>query len=907
MGKTNFYGFVRAAVLASLILPFTGVYAADAARFDLTGPKVEVKVTRGGSVLPIAQVPNLQPGDKLWVHPAFPTTQSVHLLVIVSFLRGTTNPPPDEWFTKIESWDKKVKREGVYVTVPKEAQQALIFIAPETGGDFSTLKSAVRGRPGIFVRAAADLNEASFEQSRIEHYLDAMRTINNNDPKAIAEHSEKLASTLNLKPNKDCFKQPVDQQVSCLRQSGNQTLLQDGHGETIAAQLSSGASSDFINAASNTRLAGAGMYSAYVGAVVDLVRLMSGLHTAQYQYIPSIAFPEDKTLNLRLNAPPSFHNPKSVIVVGLPAIQNATPPPLRPRDPNQVSCLLQPHMVLRLEGAPLVYATGFAHDLVLHLNRTAEPTDLPMKPDAFEGGLAVVNDNPRKPLHEIAIQNPNTAPHPDTPKASPTDLTVTGEVRGYWGFDTFNGPTVTVQQIPGKGWKLVGDTQLFAGKENHIHLQGEGTSCIQSITLQSAKGRGRHVDISFKPAPASAEGAEAPKDTLELKVPLQKVDPGGYELTIKQFGSNSADTIPLTAYTSAVRLDNIQIHTGDTQALLEGNAVGDVVSVELAGQTLTPTGSTDGKAIQLIAKNPVRPNPDAQAKAKLKDGRIVDVDVTVVAARPGLKLLSMKPSIDATQGALAIDLTGKDQIPVSGKLVFVVQTEKEFPRSQKLEIATADGSLHTLLSLADASLILQDTHTAIATLVPLKVFGPSAFGKLEVRPIAEDGTTGNWTPLGTLVRTPAISDIQCDRGASTCTLSGSNLFLLDSVGTSPDFATSKAVPSGFADNTLEVPASTDGKLYLKLRDDPSAAAVVIVPNWKPQTRKAVKSPADKPTSEPATAAPSTEPATAGISQPGANSAPPAAETAPGNSGSTPATRPTPAQTPSTTQNETPQQ
>lgn len=908
MRKTISCGFAPAILLASLFASTAPLTAADGARFDLTGPKIEVKVTRGGSVLPIAQVPNLMPGDKLWVHPDFPSTQSVHLLVIVTFLRGTTNPPPDEWFTKIESWNRKVKQEGVYITVPAEAQQAIIFIAPETGGDFSTLKSAVRGRPGVFVRAAADLNEASFEQSRIEHYLHAIRATDGSDPKVIAEHSEKLASTLNLKPNKDCLKQPVDLQVNCLRQTGQESLLNDGHGQTIAATVANGPSSDFINAASVTPVAGAGLYSAYVGAVVDLVRLMSGLHTAQYQYIPAISFPQEQTMNLRLNAPPSFHNPKSVIVIGLPAVQKAIAPPLRPRDPNQISCLLQPHMVLRLEGAPLVYATGFAHDLVLHLNRSKGQTDFPMKPDAFEGGLVIVDETPRKPLNEITIKNTGNPPlAADAPKSKPTDLIVTGVVRGYWGFDTFEGPTVTVQQVPGKGWKLVGNTQLFAGKENHIHLKGEGTGCIQSIALQPANGKGRDLKIDFKPAPPPTEGAEAPKDTLELNVPLQKVNPGGYQLQIKQYGANKADKLPLTAYTSAVQLDNIQIHSGDTQALLEGTAVGDVVSVELDGQTLMPTGSTDGKAIQLVAKKPLTPNEDAQAKAKLKDGRVLDVDVTVVAARPGLKLLAMRPSVDATQGSLAIDLTGKEQIPVSGKLVFVVQSEKEFPRSQKIEVATADGSLHTTLSLADASLILQDAHTAIATLVPLKVFGPSAFGKLEIRPVAEDGTTGNWTQLGTLVRTPVISAITCEPGATTCTVDGNNLFLLEAVGTSADFAGAKEVPTGFSDSTIEVPASTDGKLYLKLRDDSSAAATVTVPNWHPV-------PTAKPS--PSSTKDETKPDTDTVKQPEPVGSTPTIPTEPAN---TPASSPsvppettTPIQaapaTPTTSpQKETPQQ
>ena len=329
-------------VAACLVAAFsTAVLHADNARFDLVGPKIDVRVTRGTTTLPISQVPNLQAGDKIWVKADLPPTQSNHLLLIVAFLRGTTNEPPDNWFTKIETWDKK-NAEGTTVVVPNEAEQAVLFIAPETGGDFGTLRSAVKGKPGLFIRADADLNEASFEQQRIERYLAAMKKVPANDQKAIQDRSAKLAATLALKPNADCFKQPVEQQVNCLTQSSAPVLLEDGHGQSIAEALSTGPSSDFINAASYTQTAGAGLYSAYVGAVVDLVHLVSLLRTAQYQYIPGISFPQGSTLNLKLNAPPSFHKPESVIVVGLPAIQKAKLPPLHAHDPNQVACLLQP-------------------------------------------------------------------------------------------------------------------------------------------------------------------------------------------------------------------------------------------------------------------------------------------------------------------------------------------------------------------------------------------------------------------------------------------------------------------------------------------------------------------------------------------------------------------------------------
>src|SRR5215831_11056588 len=146
---------------------------ADSAAFDLVGPRLQLTVTRAGKTLPISQVANLQAGDRMWIHPEFPKDESAHYLLIVAFLRGTTNPPPENWFIREESWAKKVREEGFVVTVPTGAQQCLLFLAPETGGDFSTLRSAVSARPGIFVRASQDLNQASLDRSRLDKYLAA--------------------------------------------------------------------------------------------------------------------------------------------------------------------------------------------------------------------------------------------------------------------------------------------------------------------------------------------------------------------------------------------------------------------------------------------------------------------------------------------------------------------------------------------------------------------------------------------------------------------------------------------------------------------------------------------------------------------------------------------------------------
>lgn len=828
---------------------FTAALHADNARFDLIGPKIDIRVTRAGVSLPIAEVPNLQAGDKLWVKADLPDTQSNHLLLVIAFLRGTTNEPPDNWFTEIDTWEKKTV-EGTTITVPDGAEQAVLFVAPETGGDFKTLRSAVKGKPGLFIRANADLNQASFEQQRIERYLAAMKTVPANDPKAIQDHSTKLATTLALKPNADCFKQAVDQQVSCLTQASAPVLLDDGHGQSIAEALSSGASSDFINAASVTPVAGAGLYSAYVGAIVDLVRLTTAMRTAQFQYIPAISFPQGQTLNLKLNTPPSFHNPKSVIVIGLPAIQKAIPPPLRAHNENQTACLLQPKMPLLLEGAPLVFSTSFAHDMVLHVNRTGAATDLPLTPDAFEGGLVVGEAEQRKGLEAVKLGNAAPA-KTDAKVGKSTDLTVTGTVHGYWGFDAFDGPTLTLQQVAGKNWKIVSDTQLLAGKDNHLTVKGDGTACVEKIALTAAKDK--DVDVSFKPAADAAA-----KDTLDLNVPLTKVQPGGYSLAIKQYGGNDMEKVPLVAYTGEIQLDDIKIHAGDNTTVLTGKGLGDVVSVQIGGQTFTPAADgNDDKTVHLQAKAGVTPENDSDGIVKLKDGRSMTVNVSAEGARPGLKLLSFKATPTQQEGALAVTLEGKDDLPLASKLTFVVQTKDVFPRTQTIEIATVDGSVKTSLSLTGNTLVLQDDHTAIGTLDPLKAFGQSAFGKLQMRPVAQDGTAGDWTPLGTLVRTPVITAVHCTTAdAPTCTVDGSSLFLVQTFGAAKDFAKPAEVPSGFADGNFAVPTPADGAtVYFKLRDDPSAVGAVTLPT--PVAKGAAPAPPapDPPAPAPAAATP----------------------------------------------------
>src|SRR5271156_4972403 len=244
-----------------LMFIYAGFAHADGAAFDLAGPPVEIRVTRDGKTLPISRTANLQPGDRLWIHPALPDTQSVHYLLVVAFLRGSTNPPPESWFTRVETWNKQAREEGIVVTVPQDAKQALLFLAPETGGDFNTLRNAVRGRPGAFVRASQDLNQASLDRSRLEAYLDDVKATSDAGPAELKERSVLLARTLNIKVDQQCFDKPSEQQAPCLTQNTDQLILDDGHSQSMVTALTSGPSSDLMVQASATPMAGTGYYS----------------------------------------------------------------------------------------------------------------------------------------------------------------------------------------------------------------------------------------------------------------------------------------------------------------------------------------------------------------------------------------------------------------------------------------------------------------------------------------------------------------------------------------------------------------------------------------------------------------------------------------------------------------------
>jgi hypothetical protein len=781
---------------------------ADPAPFDLAGPTLDVRVTHAGKMLPIAEVPNLSVGDQLSIKADLPNGQSAHYLMVAAFLRGATNPPPHNWFYASQTWNHKDSA-GLRITVPKGAQQVLVFLAPETNGDFKAIVDAVRGKPGAFVRASQDLNQATLDRSRLKVYLAAIRSIGQTDPEQLTTASPLLARSLAIKFNPDCLQKIPELQASCLMQGRDSLILNDGHSTSIVEALTSASVVDLAQQISSTRQADYGYYSPYISSVVDIAHIMDTFRTAQYQYIPALATEQDDQLSLELNTPPSFHNPKSVLVIALPAVEAPQMPPLHPVDPKEVYCAEKTELVLPAEGAPLAFATGYAHDMVLRLKgKNGKLVDLPVKADAEKGGFIA-----------------NTA------GLSPSNFgdILDGSLHGYWGFEAYNGPEFRLENAHPQHWQLADDDQqaLIAGRDDVVHLETENAACVDSILLQ--KPTGETVKADWK---------STGPNQVAVTVPLKKVKPGTLKLLVKQYGSKEPDTVLLHSFAQAGHLDSFTLHAGDLMGELKGSQLDAVKELTLNGISFKPAplpGVDSNEELPLATADAqaaagLKEGATSTAKVALNDGRELSMEVTVASPRPRVTLLGKSVRSPATSGPDHIQLADQDELPQGAQLTFSIhaQIPAAFTGEEKVDVSTVHGAYLTTLTPTNG-LTLEDSQVALATLDTGKAFAASASGPLRFR-IVERGITGDWQPLATLVRLPVFSDLKCPVSPDQpCNLTGTNLFLVDAVSNDAQFDHPTQVPQGFPGYALSVPHPIDGMLYVKLHDDPSVMNSVVFP------------------------------------------------------------------------------
>jgi len=788
----------RLLILATILVKTA--YAGPAP-FDLAGPTLEVTITRGAKTLPASEVPNLAAGDRVWIKADLPATQSAHYLMVAAFLSGSTNPPPETWFFPCKTWTGKCGHDGLTVTVPEGAQQVLLFLAPETGGDFKTLVGAVRGRPGAFVRTSQDLNQAALDRSRLDRYLAAIRALNDADPSKLAEAAPLLARSLAIKVDDKCLDRIAELQAPCLMQGEESLILNDGHSTSIVEALTSGPGSDLAMEASYTPQLSYGYYSPYVASVLDIARILDSFHTAQYQYIPALASAQGDKLALTLNSAPSFHNPQSVLVVALPAVEQAQLPPLHAVNPKGIYCAGRSALVLPVDGAPLVFATHYAHDMTLSLmGNDGNSIDLPAAADAVQGGYVVDTSA----LHSAHL---GTGVH--------------ASLQGAWGFEHYRGPGFLLMNAHAKGWELAaGDEDaLVVGRQDTVHLQADSVGCVDGIILKDSAGK-----------ELKAEWKTVKPNELEVKLPLLEANPGAMTLWVTESGVSQPQPISIQTFADAGHFDGFDIYAGDARGVLKGSRLDQVASLSLRNVAFMPgelSTRNGGDELPMIAEDPqaaanLKQERAIAAKITLKDGRVLPLLASVDAPRPRGTLIGKSVQSSPSTHDSNIQLADTGELPQDATLTFAVRTQwpAAFARDETIEVSAGDESSIAVLSFLNAGITLENAQVAVATLNPAKAFGASAFGPLQFR-VAAKGIVGDWQTLGNLVRLPVLRELQCPSTPElACKLSGSNLYLIDSVSNDPQFTHPVVVPDGFLGSALPVPHPT-GPLYVKLRDDPA--------------------------------------------------------------------------------------
>lgn len=785
----------RPAAAALLLATAMPAGAADPAPFDLPGPGLTIQVTRGGKTLPIGQVPGLAAGDTLRIAADLPEDQRAHFLLLSAFLNGATNPPPKDWIHVAETWKSKDKDRLLTLTVPEGARQMVLFLVPDTNGAYGTIADAVRGRPGEFVRATQELNQASLDRARLNAFMTAIRTQENAHPEYLKSIAPKLAQSLAMKLNEDCLARVIDQQAACLLQNQDSLVLADVHTSSMAETLI-GAPTDLALQLSYTREGGLGYYSPYIAVVRDIARVFGAFSNPQLNYLPTLSQRQGAQVSLLLNTAPSFSKPKSVLVAGMPTIGTDTAPRLHAAT-DQPICGARPNLVLPVEGAPLIYATEFARDMALTLTpASGAPRDVPVTARADRGGYVVTQG-----LAADAFRG-----------------SVKAHLHGNWGFDRFDGPDFTLQFPGGGDWRVGKDApSLVVGRDNVLTLTGPAPSCLDSITVR--RGDAAPIRASWKPAG---------EDAISLTLPLAELRPGELTLEIRQFGAAAPATLSLRAYEQASRLERLEVHAGDGWGLLSGQRLDLVESVELNGVRFRPDGLTrEGKTDRLriaAADGATIRAGTGTARVALSDGRTLTLPVSVAAARPQAKLLAKdaQPRPGTTRTAT---LLGDDALPDDSRLVFSLRAEAgtRFTANDAIEVTAAENGPVARITAAEG-LKLQGPDVLVATFDPAAL-GASTFGPLRYR-LVQGEVGSDWQKLTTLVRLPQLGALTC---AKTCTLAGRDLFLVDAVSASASFDKGVAVPPGFTGATLAVPLPQDGKLYLRLRDDPGAVLAVDAP------------------------------------------------------------------------------
>jgi len=106
---------------------------------------------------------------------------------------------------------------------------------------------------------------------------------------------------------------------------------------------------------------------------------------------------------------------------------------------------------------------------------------------------------------------------------------------------------------------------------------------------------------------------------------------------------------------------------------------------------------------------------DATARITLKDGRAIDLKVFVNAPRPSAALIGKSVQPSASRSESNILLTDQNELPQDAKLTFSVRAKLPtvFGHDETIEVATADESFSTILSIGTGGITLENSNVAL--------------------------------------------------------------------------------------------------------------------------------------------------------------------------------------------------
>lgn len=136
-----------------------------------------------------------------------------------------------------------------------------------------------------------------------------------------------------------------------------------------------------------------------------------------------------------------------------------------------------------------------------------------------------------------------------------------GTLRGYWGFQVFDGPTFHLQTPHPVKWIVASDdaNALIVGRSDAFHLQSGKVPCVEQITMKDQHGK--QLKATWKLLKS---------DELEVEVPLKDESAGPVLTLVAQSGLSKPDEVPLQAYSEAAYLDHFALNGGDQQGVLTG-------------------------------------------------------------------------------------------------------------------------------------------------------------------------------------------------------------------------------------------------------------------------------------------------------------------------------------------------